>query len=380
MADLDQQDRTEQPTPKRLEEARRHGDIPRSRDLSTAAVSMAGAVSILLAGGVASGRFYDMMRTSFVIAPRQALDEGYMLQALGEHSFHALLACAPIFGAIVLAAVLAPLMLGGWSFSVESFLPNFSRLSPEAGFKRMFSSQAAVELMKSLAKFAVVALVAVLVLRYDTKQLLSLGTEPPMRAAMHAGKLCAQAFLALAASLLVIAAIDAPYQLWQYGRRMRMSRQEIRREMKESEGAPEIKNRIRQAQQEMARRRMMQEVPKADVVVTNPTHYAVALRYDENRMRAPIVVAKGAGEIAARIREIAAEHKVALFEAPPLARVLYRSVDIGAEIPSALYVAVAQVLTYIFQLKAAMRGEAMMPERPSVAVEEADSGLRMADS
>jgi flagellar biosynthesis protein FlhB len=366
MAEHEAQDRTEQATPKRLEEARKHGDIPRSRDLTTAAVSMAGALSILFMGGAVTGRIYDMMRISFSISPRQALDESYMLEALKQHSWHTLLACAPIFGAIALAAVLAPLMLGGWSFSVDALLPNFSRLSPGVGFKRMFSMQAAVELTKSLAKFGVVALVAILVLRHDTRQLLSLGTEPPMRAAVHAGKLCAQAFLALAASLLVIAAIDAPYQLWQYARRMRMSREEIRREMKESEGSPEIKNRIRQAQQAIARRRMMQEVPKADVVVTNPTHFAVALRYDENRMRAPVVVAKGAGEIAARIRAVAAEHRVPLFEAPPLARVLYRSVDIGAEIPSALYVAVAQVLTYIFQLKAAKRGLAMMPDRPEI--------------
>jgi len=370
MAENEQQDRTEQPTPKRLEEARRHGDIPRSRDLSTAAVSMAGAVSILLVGGTTAGRLSDMMRGSFSLAPRYSLDEGYMLQALQQHSLQALLACAPIFGAIVLAAVLAPLMLGGWSFSVESFMPNFSRLSPGTGFKRMFSLQAAIELGKSLAKFGVVALVAILMLRHDTAQLLSLGTEPPMRAAVHAGKLCGQAFLALAASLLIIAAIDAPYQLWQYSRKMRMSREEIRREMKESEGSPEVKGRIRQAQQAMARRRMMQEVPKADVVVTNPTHYAVALRYDENRMRAPVIVAKGADEIAARIREIATENRVPLFEAPPLARVLYRSVDIGTEVPAALYVAVAQVLTYIFQLKAAKNGLAMMPDRPSVEVME----------
>jgi flagellar biosynthetic protein FlhB len=370
MAENEQQDRTEQATPKRLEEARRQGDIPRSRDLTTAAVSMAGALSILFLGGTTAARISDIMRGSLSLTPAQALDEGYMLAALKEHCWEALLACAPIFGSIVLAAILAPLILGGWAFSSEALLPNFSRLNPGSGFKRMFSTQAAVELTKSLAKFGVVALVAILLLRHDTGQLLSLGSEPPMRAAVHAGKLCAQAFLALAASLLLIAAIDAPYQLWQYGRRMRMSREEIRREMKESEGSPEVKGRIRQAQQAIARRRMMQEVPKADVVVTNPTHYAVALRYDENRMRAPIVVAKGAGEIAARIRAIATENKVPLFAAPPLARVLYRNVDIGGEIPSGLYVAVAQVLTYIFQLRAASQGFAMMPERPDIAVDE----------
>jgi flagellar biosynthetic protein FlhB len=370
MAENDAQDRTEQATPKRLEEARRKGDIPRSRDLSAAAVSMSGALGVLFLGGEAAGRLHNMMRTNLSLSPQQALQDGYMLSALSQSATQALLACAPIFAAVALAAVLAPLMLGGWSFSTEAMMPNFSRLSPAAGFKRMFSSQAAIELTKSLAKFSVVALAAVLVLRYDMKQLLGLGSEPAVRGAMHAAQLCAQAFLILASSLLLIAAIDAPYQLWQYAKKMRMSRDEIRREMKESEGAPEVKGRIRQAQQEMARRRMMQEVPKADVVVTNPTHFAVALRYDENRMRAPIVVAKGADLIAARIREIAAENNVPLFEAPPLARVLHRNVDIGSEIPSAVYAAVAQVLTYVFQLKAAKEGLAMMPERPSVEVNE----------
>jgi flagellar biosynthetic protein FlhB len=366
MAENEAQDRTEQATPKRLEEARRRGDIPRSRDLSSAAVSMSGALGILFLGGETAGRLHDMMRANLSLTPQQALQDGYMLSALARSAGQALLACTPIFAAIVLAAVLAPLMLGGWSFSTEALAPNFSRLSPGAGLKRMFSPQAAIELTKSLAKFSVVAIAAVLVLRYDMTRLLGLGSEPATRGALHAAQLCAQAFSILAASLLVIAAIDAPYQLWQYAKKMRMSRDEIRREMKESEGAPEIKSRIRQAQQEMARRRMMQEVPKADVVVTNPTHFAVALRYDENRMRAPIVVAKGADLIAARIREVAAENNVPLFEAPPLARVLHRNVDIGAEIPSALYSAVAQVLTYVFQLRAANKGLALMPPRPDI--------------
>jgi flagellar biosynthetic protein FlhB len=204
------------------------------------------------------------------------------------------------------------------------------------------------------------------VLRRDTAELLQLGSEPSATSIVHAFQICGKAFIALTAGLLIIAAIDVPIQLWQYNKKLKMTRQEIRDEMKESEGSPEIKGRIRQVQQEMARRRMMQEVPKADVVVTNPTHFAVALRYDENRMRAPIVVAKGADAIAARIREIAAEHNVTIFEAPPLARALHRHVEIGGEIPQTLYSAVAQVLTYVFQLRAAKKGMAMMPERPNV--------------
>jgi len=195
---------------------------------------------------------------------------------------------------------------------------------------------------------------------------------------VHAFKMCGQAFIVLSSGLLVIAGVDVPYQLWQYAKKLRMSREDIRREMKESEGSPEIKGRIRQLQRELAQRRMMEDVPKADVVVTNPTHFAVALRYDDQRMRAPIVVAKGADNVAAKIRELAEKHNVAIFEAPPLARTLHRHVEIGGEIPQRLYVAVAQVLTYIFQLRAAKQGVAMMPGRPDidmsdiVAAEEAE--------
>ncbi|MBC7984058.1 MAG: flagellar biosynthesis protein FlhB [Candidatus Obscuribacterales bacterium] len=373
MADSDQQERTEQATQKRLDEARKRGDIPRSRDLSSAAVMMAGGIGMYALGEYTGSGLFEMMRTSLSL-PAEALAHDGDLPRIFMLAFgKAALACAPIFGLIMLAATLAPLALGGWSFSTEALTPNFERLSPGAGFKRMFSLMAVVELVKSLAKFGVVALVAIVLLRKQTGELLSLGSEPTQQAVLHAIKLCGQAFIILSAGLLLIAAVDVPYQLWQYAKKLKMSRQDVRQEMKESEGSPEIKGRIRQVQQEMARRRMMQDVPKADVVVTNPTHYAVALRYDENRMRAPIVVAKGAGEIAAKIRELANQHRVPIFEAPPLARTLHRHVEIGGEVPQRLYTAVAQVLTYIFQLRAAERGLALMPMRPYVEVNEVET-------
>ena len=170
--------------------------------------------------------------------------------------------------------------------------------------------------------------------------------------------------------MLLIAAIDVPIQLWQHAKQLRMSRDEIKKEMKESDGSPEVKGKIRRMQQDLARKRMMADVPKADVIITNPTHFAVALRYDDQRNRAPIVIAKGTDLVAARIREIATENKVPIFEAPPLARVLYRSVDIGQEIPASLYTAVAQVLTYIFQLRAFSKGQSIRPERPVIEVQE----------
>jgi flagellar biosynthetic protein FlhB len=230
----------------------------------------------------------------------------------------------------------------------------------------MFSLRGWVELVKSFAKFAVVACIAVLVLWNRRDELLGLSELPAAPAIGQAAFLCAEALLALAAGLVLIAMIDVPFQLWQYHRDLRMTRNEVREEQRESEGAPEIKSRIRSAQQALARRRMMHEVPTASVVITNPQHFAVALRYDERTMGAPMVVAKGADEIARRIRELAKEHKVPLVEAPPLARVLYRAVDLGAEVPAALYAAVAQVLSYVYQLQAAAAGRLAAPSLPVI--------------
>jgi flagellar biosynthetic protein FlhB len=285
---------------------------------------------------------------------------------------HALFAAAPVLGLTLVAALLAPLSIGGWNIAFNTLAPDFSRLSPLSGLKRIFSMRGVVELVKAFAKFGVVAAFAIVFLWMKTDEMLTLGEEPTGAAIGHAISLAGQALLAFAGGLVLIAAIDVPFQLFQHIKSLRMTREEIREEMKESEGNPEVKGRIRQLQQEVAKRRQMQEVPKADVVITNPTHFAVALRYDEKRMRAPIVVAKGVDEVAAKIREIASEHNVPLFEAPPLARALFRAVDLNGEVPARLYVAVAQVLTYIYQLKAAKRAGAVPPTPPTIdpAVEE----------
>ncbi|HEY0942795.1 MAG TPA: flagellar biosynthesis protein FlhB [Steroidobacter sp.] len=366
----DAQEKTESATPKRLEEARRKGQIPRSKDLSAAAVTMSAATALYMMGDHLAGKLYLLMQRSFTFSREQALDVSRMAPALASAAVEGLKICAPVLGIICLAAVLAPLVLGGWAFSTEALAPQFKRLNPLEGVKRLFSMRALVELIKALAKFGVVALVAVLVLWKDASTLLNLGQEPLDQAIAHTVTLSGKALIAITAGLLIIAGIDVPYQLYSHAKQLKMSRQEIREEHKEAEGSPEVKGRIRQLQQQMARQRMMQDVPKADVVVTNPTHFAVALRYDEKRMRAPIVVAKGVDLVAARIREIATENNVPIFEAPPLARVLYRNVDIGGEIPSTVYQAVAQVLTYVFQLRVAKRSGFQPPPRPDVTVEE----------
>jgi flagellar biosynthetic protein FlhB len=365
MADQDTE-RTEHPTARRLEEARKKGQVPRSTELNTAAVVLIAGGGLHFLGRALGSGLYELMRTGLSLTRDQALDDSRAISMFAGSALHAMLACAPILGLTLVAALLAPLAIGGWNLSFGVLAPDFTRLSPATGFARMFSMRGGVELAKAFVKFALVALVAVIFLWLKTGELLGLGAEPTGAAIGHAITLSGHALLALAGALALIAAIDVPWQIFSHMKQLRMTRQEIRDEMKESEGNPEIKGRIRQVQQAMAKRRMMQEVPKADVVVTNPTHFAVALRYDEKRMRAPIVVAKGAEAVAARIRAVATENNVPIFEAPPLARALFRSVDLNREVPANLYVAVAQVLTYVYQLRAAHRAGAVPPTPPTI--------------
>ena len=365
MAD-NEHERTEQPTAKRLEEARRKGQIPRSTELSAAAVILTVGGGLHFLGGYMGTRFDGLMSTSLTLTREQSVDESLMFPTMGTEAARALLACAPILGLTLVAALVAPLLLGGWNLSFEAMVPDFTRLNPVSGLGRMFSTRSGVDLAKAFAKFILLALVAVLLLRQKSGELMGLGLEPTRAGIAHAVSLTGHALLMLAGTLGLIAAMDVPWQLFQHSKQLRMTRQEVREEMKESEGSPEVKGRIRTMQRELARRRMMHEVPKADVVIVNPTHFAVALKYDEKRMRAPIVVAKGADVIAARIREIATDSLVPIFEAPPLARALFKSVEIGGEIPATLYVAVAQVLTYIYQLKTARRGGANPPTPPDI--------------
>ncbi len=359
------QDRTEQPTQKRLDEARKSGQVPRSRDLTTAAVVLVAGLGLRFSGAGMANGFAGLMKSGLTLSRDQVLDENRLLPDLVALAWQALVVSAPILGLTLMAALFSPIAIGGWNMSFQTLTPNFTRLNPVEGLKRVFSVRGVMELVKAYAKFLLVGVIAVIFLRSKTAELLALGNEPLNSAIGHSVRLSGQALVMLSISLAIIAAVDVPLQLRQYLKQLRMSRQETRQEHRESDGSPEMKGRIRRMQQDLARRRMLQEVPKADVVITNPTHYSVALRYDEKRMRAPIVVAKGVDEVAANIRRIAAEHKVPVFEAPPLARVLFRDVDLNAEVPSTLYVAVAQVLTYVIQLRTAAYS-AVRPVRPVI--------------
>jgi flagellar biosynthetic protein FlhB len=369
MADNDLE-RTEQPTQKRIDEARKKGQVPRSIELNTAAVVLVVGAGLHLLGAHLGTGMSNLMRAGLSFSREQALDETLAVSAFAGSMMNALITFAPLLGLTVVAALAAPLMIGGWNLSFGVLAPDFTRLSPLSGLKRIFSVRGLVELAKAFLKFLLVAAVAVVFLWLHTDDLLALGSQPIASAVGNALTLSGNAFLLLAGSLAIIAAIDVPFQLWQHSQSLKMTRHEIREEMKESEGSPEVKGRIRQVQEALARRRMMQEIPKADVIVVNPTHFAVALRYDDKRMRAPIVVAKGADEIAAKIREVAGEHLIPIFEAPPLARALYRHVAIGGEVPASLYVAVAQVLTYVYHVRTAQRSGSTPPPPPTIETPE----------
>ncbi len=365
MAEESDQEKTEAPSPKRLEKAREDGQVPQSRELATFVVLMtSGAVLWMMASGLGK-TMSQIVRGSLQFGPATARDSNYVMMQLSDRVLEAALALAPFLALVVVAALASPLLLRGWLFSTKAFMPNFKRMNPLSGIKRMFSSQGLIELVKSLAKVGLLGGVATWLIWSNLEAIFSLGMEEPSDAIQHMGDLIGKVFLLASATMIFIVALDLPYQLWSHFNKLKMSKEELRQEAKESEGDPYLKGRIRAQQREMARRRMMTEIPTADIVVTNPTHYAVALKYTEGKMGAPRVVAKGADAVAAKIRELAAEHKVPLLEAPPLARALFRHTEIGDEIPATLYAAVAEVLAYVFQLRHFQKLGGDYPEAPT---------------
>ena len=365
-----QQDRTEQPTPKRREEARKKGDVPRSRELTMTGVMLSGGSALLLLAQPMGLKLTEAFRSGFSIERELIFDDKYPPIALGEIGSLAFTSLLPLAVILIGAVFLSAVAIGGWSFSAQALAFKVERLSPMKGIKRIFSANGLNELVKALAKFSLVAIIAVSWLWWSVEDLISLGRQPVASAIQNALQICAKSLIVVSSGLILIAAIDVPFQLWQYQKKLRMTKQQVKDEFKETEGRPEVKSRIRTLQQQIATRRMMEELPGADVVITNPTHYAVALKYDETRMGAPRVIAKGRNLIAKRIREVAEEHDVPLFSAPPLARVLYRTTEIGEEIPAKLYTAVAQILAYIYQLNEALKPGQRRPQPPVVEVDE----------
>jgi len=366
LAESSNAEKTEPASQRRLDQARKDGDIPRSREIGTFTVLMTAGAGLCMMGGGLVAKLSATLENGLSLNRDQIHNPTLLIERVTNDIAGVLLACLPLAGAIMLVMLASPMLIGGWNFSAKSFMPNFGKLNPMRGLGNMVSTNALVELLKAIAKTLLVGAVAWYVVVSQKDAVIGLVAEPFGSAVPHLGGIVARAFLTMVGALGAIAILDGPYQIWHYADKLKMTRQEVIQESKESDGNPQIKGKIRQLQREMARKRMMAEVPNADVVVTNPTHFAVALKYWEGQRGAPRVVAKGTDEVAARIREIARENKVAMLEAPALARALYKHTDIDDEIPEALYSAVAEVLAYVYQLRAYSKGTSdQYPDRPN---------------
>ena len=347
------QERTEQPTERRLSEARRKGQVPRSRELGTLLVTLSGAVTMWLFGAYGVDGLRGIMIASFSI-------EGNLLREPSRLPIHLInmilsagMLMAPFLLVTFLATLLAPTLMGGLIFSIEAISFKLEKLDPVKGIGRIFSLKGLVELVKTLLKFGLLLSAAILVYKSSEQEILSLGRLEIEEGLRRGAVIIAWALVALSATMILIAAIDVPFQLFEHNKQLKMTRQEVKDEMKNTDGRPEVKKRIRQLQQEMSRQRMMADVPSADVIITNPTHFSVALKYDQSGNSAPRLLAKGQDFLALQIQNVARTHEILIYEEPPLARALYASTDVGDEIPSKLFLAVARVLAYVYHLRRA---------------------------
>jgi flagellar biosynthetic protein FlhB len=362
--DYDRESKTEQPTERRLEKAREQGSVVRAHGLASGAILLSGAVALSLAGEKLVELLERSLRSGLRLEPDKMREPARLLTAAAQVMTPGIEIFVPFLILTAVVGFVADILVGGWTFSTEALVPDFSRINPVRGLGRMFSHTALVEIAKALVKLAVIGTIAAWLMRSWAAGFAHLAAETWPRAADHGALLWSHLFLILAASLAGAAALEVPYQLWAHRNRLRMTRQEIKDEMREFDGSPQTKRRIRALRRKLARMRMATEIPKADVVVTNPDHYAAALRYREGEMPAPRLIAKGTGLVALRIREIAAEHEVPVIQAPPLARAICRFVELDDEIPTGLYGAVAEVLAYVFRLRAARDAGRPLPPAP----------------
>ena len=356
MAEDSSAEKTEQPTARKLEKAREDGQVPRSKELSMAIIMVVSSAYLLMAGGDLIADIKLLLVDSLTLERELIMNTKLMPVVWFERFVEGLLAILPLLLLTLALALITPALIGGWLFSTKAFMPKPSKLNPMSGMKRMFGTQALMELVKALVKFLLVAGVGYLVVSSQLDQVMALGSMPLGPAMEQGAFILVLAFLFISLSLMVIAAIDVPYQIYSHTEKLKMSLQDIKDEMKEMEGRPEVKAQVRQRQREMAQGRMMDEVGNADVVITNPQHFAVAIVYDQEGSGAPLVLAKGQGEMAAKIRELAEENHITMIRIPLLARALYFTTEINEEIPEGLYVAVAQILAYVYQLNAVTPG------------------------
>jgi len=351
MAEESDLEKTEPATHKRLEKAREDGQVARSPELTTFVLLLISAGGVWFMGSNLMGQLSAVLRNGLQMERELVFDSQLMLLRLVQLVSDAVLALLPLLLLLVVTAFFAPMLMSGWLVSAKALQPKFSRINPMSGLGRMFSKRSLIELIKALSKALVIGGVGTLVLWHSREAVLSLASQSVDVGITHMGHLLGLSFFIIVGSMLLVVLIDVPFQIWDHAEKLKMTKEEVRKEMKEDEGDPHVKARIRSLQREASRRRMMAEIPKADVIVTNPTHYAVALRYQDDAMRAPKVVAKGSHLLAGRIRELAQQHQIPILESPRLARALYHHTELGDEIPEALYTAVAEVLAYVFQLR-----------------------------
>ncbi len=358
------QEKTEEASARKIEKAREEGQIPRSRDLTTTAVLLLATIGLYIFAGFMADKIIGITRASFVIPRETIFDTNAMIGLLVAAIYDGLFSIAPLMAVLLIASIAGPIALGGFIFSGKAMEPKLSRMDPIAGIKRMFSMHSLIELLKSIAKVALILWATILILQYYAQDMFRMSDESIGDAIVHSLDISIFATILLSVTTILIAAIDIPIQIYQYNKKLKMSRQDQKDEAKDTDGKPEVKGRIRQLQREMAQRRMMGNVPQADVVITNPEHFSVALRYDPEKMDVPVMLAKGGDHVAMKIREIANAHKIEIIQSPVLARAIFYTTDVDEEVPSGLYLAVAQVLAYVFQLRNYRKGKGDKPMYP----------------
>jgi flagellar biosynthetic protein FlhB len=345
------QEKTEPASPRRLEKSREDGQVARSAELSTFAVLISAGAGLWMMSGYLADQLATLMRDGMRVSRESGFDSARMGERLFDQTSDILIAFSPFLILMFIVALVAPMLVSGWLFTWKSVAPDFKRLNPLTGVGRIFSVHSLVELAKALLKATIIGGVGIWIIWHNKEAVLSLIAMPITAGAGDMSELVITSFILIAGSMVLIATVDVPFQLWEHHRKLKMTKEEVRQENKETEGDPLVKGRIRAQQRAMARKRMMAAIPKADVIITNPTHYSIALKYEEGKMRAPRVVAKGTHLLALKIREVGREHQVPILEAPPLARALYRHAELGDEIPQPLYNAVAEVLAYVYQVR-----------------------------
>ncbi|MDP2092202.1 MAG: flagellar biosynthesis protein FlhB [Pseudohongiella sp.] len=354
-------EKSQEPTSKRLEKAKEDGDTVRSRELNTMAILLAGCGALLIFGGFMIESMRGIMVHNFSFDRSQIFDTSAMLQHLEVSIMEGLRSLGPIFIVLLIAAILGPISLGGWNMTFKAVMPKANRMDPMAGLKRMFGSKALVELAKAAGKVVVVASIALLIFVLNTDRIMQIYSEPILPAMQHTLTILGWSVLGMSCAMILITLIDVPFQIHSHTQKLKMTLQQVKDEMKDSEGKPEVKQRIRQLQYQMTQNRMMSNLPQADVIITNPEHYSVALKYQQGGDGAPVLLAKGVDLIALKIREVARLNNITIVESPVLARAIFYNTRLDEEIPEGLYKAVAQVLAYVFQLRQYKPGKGPKP-------------------